>query len=471
MDLKQDVRYPNLYSALALWTERALPLLQARMERRPLETRDSLIWAPRLMSEAFDPNSPIHVLPETQELGQAIANMPQFVPASGTNEDWYNNPIVPPIQASLEFGYFLYAYIGNDLDWRFNRRRFDRVYQDFESLLDDPGSISIAVRIELWNLNLTHRKIRLADGVTIRPLTATERKRHVAASLSTGRFGPSDRFDYYKMDPPVPALYLELTRTVRAYETVGRSLQHALHFYIAEAVRRAAHDTLLGLRLLTEGDFGIGLYDVVTDNRLLRVDGPTALSVASDWRLTGDSTAQSQRQRPVGPDTLKSAWASYSDGTPLGPPVMITVAKAQQLQRLWPLLQQNVNKKLVSALHRFELSYDRTNPEDRLIDYWVALEALFLQGNDRELSRAACQRLAFFIESTRSHRFRVYDDAKKSYGFRSSVVHGNRYDPAKVEVSVNFIAGYLRRALAKCLKMNAPPDKTALDKAMMGSTQ
>jgi hypothetical protein len=143
----------------------------------------------------------------------------------------------------------------------------------------------------------------------------------------------------------------------------------------------------------------------------------------------------------------------------------------QELARIWPLLQREAHERLETSFQRFELSYDRTDPEDRIIDYWVALESLFLPDDDRELGRAASQRLAFFIEESGPERSAIYRNAKKSYGFRSDVVHGNAYDPAEVEELANLTEGYLRRALMICLETNSPPNCVSLDNEMMLSAK
>jgi hypothetical protein len=269
------------------------------------------------------------------------------------------------------------------------------------------------------------------------------------------------------MDPPTPGLYLELTRHVRDYARPGLLAHHAVSIGVAEEVRQTAHALLLGLRLLTSGDFGIGLYDVVSNSRLLSLAGPTALSVAREWPPPRVKKPRSGWQRPRRREALDSSWGSYTRSTPLGPSVVITAGMAKDLQRLWPLLVRTLDDKLAPAFHRFELSYERTDPEDRMIDYWVALESLFLPGSDRELGRAASQRLSFFIEGATAQRLAIYRTTKQSYGFRSDVVHSNAYDPADVEDSANHIADYLRRTLLKCLDANASPDTTALDQAMM----
>ena len=240
--------------------------------------------------------------------------MPQFAEDAVTNERWHADPALPPIQASLKFGYFLYAYVGDDLDWSFDRLRFAEVYQELETLLDDPGAISITVRVELWNLRSEVNEIRLDNGVTVRQLTASERSHSIAASRVTERFGTTERFDRYGMEPPVPGLYLELQRQSREYASPGLSPKHAVLWGVNQDVRRAAHAALLGLRLLTTGDFGMGLFQVDSDNRLLRVDGTTAISVAHAWLAPDPKRLKKQPrswQRPHRREELDAAWGSY----------------------------------------------------------------------------------------------------------------------------------------------------------------
>jgi hypothetical protein len=419
----------------------------------------------------------VRALGETRELGKATANIAEFANDAVTSESWQADPTLPSIQASMKFGQFLYAYLGDDLDWSFDRERFLDVYQDLEALLHEPGVISVTTRVELWNIRSEVPEIPLADGVEVRQLSAEEHERFVAEALDGERFGPLERFAHYGMEPPTPELYLELKRQFRDFLKSGEAPSYFALWEAGTDAMQATRWLIQGLRLVTPGDFGFGVYEVETTNQLLQGGGPTTFSVAREWRPRKPKKQNPQTsnwQRPQRRSFLGSAWESIWTITPTGPRVVLTADMAQELEKIWPLLQHETHEKLETAFQRFELSYDRTDPEDRIIDYWVALESLFLPDDDRELARSASQRLAFFIEETGSDRLEIYRNSKKSYGFRSVVVHGNAYDPAEVELSANLIEGYLRRALVKFLRTNSPlsqPDCVGLDHEMMLSSK
>jgi hypothetical protein len=99
------------------------------------------------------------------------------------------------------------------------------------------------------------------------------------------------------------------------------------------------------------------------------------------------------------------------------------------------------------ALRRFDAAYERARAEDKLIDYWVALEALFLKGSEQqELSYRAALRIARFLGEGAEQRVELFKTMKRSYGVRSRVVHGElpKADAGQVASDTEEI---LRRAL------------------------
>jgi len=82
------------------------------------------------------------------------------------------------------------------------------------------------------------------------------------------------------------------------------------------------------------------------------------------------------------------------------------------------------------ALTRFELAYDREQSEDRMIDYIISLEALFLRGEFSEMTHKLSLRVAKLLEATLDDRQRVYKEVKKLYGERSAIVHGGSTGPS-----------------------------------------
>jgi hypothetical protein len=115
------------------------------------------------------------------------------------------------------------------------------------------------------------------------------------------------------------------------------------------------------------------------------------------------------------------------------------------------------------ALTRFDYAYERARPEDRLIDLWVALEALFLgREEQQELAYRAALRVAHFVEAPGAARERAFREVKRSYSDRSKVVHGDRAS-GDVGQTVEYLESVLRKALRKVVVSGATPELKRLD--------
>jgi hypothetical protein len=73
------------------------------------------------------------------------------------------------------------------------------------------------------------------------------------------------------------------------------------------------------------------------------------------------------------------------------------------------------------------LGVERKNPEDKLIDYMIGLEALYLPDGNAELSFRLSVRVAFLMlpEADKKDTFNFL---RRMYDVRSSIVHGNKYE-------------------------------------------
>lgn len=420
--------------------------------------------------------SPIRSTEETRRLGACVASIPGFAQDAVNDEPWNSDRTLPQIHASLKFGQFVYAYLGDSLDWSFDQDRYTALYQDLEQLLDSEASIEITTQVELWGIESECDPIELEEGVAMRQLTDHETEDFIASSRASMRFGDSRKFEQFGHEIPTPALFLEIKRCVSQKHVQAGLIAYEITDAGPMRVWELGHALLLGLRLLTAGDFGIGLIKTSCDNRLLSPREPYTTSVAGQWptpdpKRLKNKTKKPPRswQRPHRDYMVASAWASHYQYLPWGLATVIDQPLATELQQLWLPLRTKSDPWLAPALHRFELSYDRIDPEDRILDYWIAFETLFLRdgNNDNQLKRTASQRLAYFIEDEGAMRLDVYRAAKRSYDFRSDIVHGNVYDPADVEDSANVISSYLRRTLLRCLRANELPNGQTLDEAMM----
>ena len=80
------------------------------------------------------------------------------------------------------------------------------------------------------------------------------------------------------------------------------------------------------------------------------------------------------------------------------------------------------------AVDRFNYGLERLRPEDKIVDFAVSLEALYLhdlEPRERgELRFRLCLRAARFLRSDAPGRHQVFRDLRAAYDARSAIVHG-----------------------------------------------
>ncbi|MDP2948552.1 MAG: HEPN domain-containing protein [Chloroflexota bacterium] len=102
------------------------------------------------------------------------------------------------------------------------------------------------------------------------------------------------------------------------------------------------------------------------------------------------------------------------------------------------------------ALDRFNLGCERERPDDTLIDYWIALEALFLPDEPpQELRYRASLRVAYFVGQHPEDREEIFRQIRRSYDVRSAIVHGRKSEDAPQVAQ--FTEDVLRRALRRAV--------------------
>ena len=152
---------------------------------------------------------------------------------------------------------------------------------------------------------------------------------------------------------------------------------------------------------------------------------------------------------------------------PAGQAYVLHPADVPPLSELYEKLPdaEKSKKGFGRAVHRFNLAYQRPQPEDRLIDFWVALEGLFLtEGNTGELGFRAALRIAHYVGASPHERWALHKDMKRSYDLRSRVVHGERVDKKEIEASTARTEEVLRRALRAVVLDSKSLDPQKLDR-------
>ncbi len=136
-------------------------------------------------------------------------------------------------------------------------------------------------------------------------------------------------------------------------------------------------------------------------------------------------------------------------------------ANADRLRGLYCGLVTTLDARADVALRRFDLAYQRQGAEDRLIDYWVALEALFSDGGG-EITYKLAMRISHFMMGPSSGSFWLYKCLKKAYDVRSDVVHG-RGTKAKIRIAEELAEEALRTCLRRLILEGKTPKPAEID--------
>ncbi len=94
------------------------------------------------------------------------------------------------------------------------------------------------------------------------------------------------------------------------------------------------------------------------------------------------------------------------------------------------------------AVRRFNYSYGRANPEDKLIDLMIAFEALFLKGENGGNAQGAIIAVACsaLIGKNEKNRKEIREKIKKAYHTRNEIVHGcEQYSKGQVKQTTSLL--------------------------------
>jgi len=110
----------------------------------------------------------------------------------------------------------------------------------------------------------------------------------------------------------------------------------------------------------------------------------------------------------------------------------------------YELSQDLKDRRLGLALRRFNMSFSAPELEDKLINYIIALEALFLPGESEKAFRLRVYMITFIGEGSPERMKEIWDYIDVAYKLRSGIVHGNKTLPQKIslkELNIEVSAG------------------------------
>ena len=102
----------------------------------------------------------------------------------------------------------------------------------------------------------------------------------------------------------------------------------------------------------------------------------------------------------------------------------------EQFQKFWKKFKEfdfQTVTFLKMAIERFNFAYEKRSQEDKLIDYMISFESLFMK-EDQELSHRLSVRVSRFIKGEYIERKELFSDFKKIYNIRSRIVHGESFN-------------------------------------------
>ena len=308
---------------------------------------------------------------------------------------------------------------------------FDDVYTQLEQVIYERESISVFRLVQFRNLKTELDTIDLGDRIRIRRASDEERKQAVKGSSSAAGSAPG--MDVYEMftNPAFTSEQRDLDNVPDVFLEIAGHRGDARD----EDVEAYAEKLVLALRLISDVPVATHSFWYVDTNPLLAIVPPRYVRHETLLPLANPAT-----------------------------PYVIRQETADRLEKLWPELELRItDPRLELAVRRLDDSYYRKRPDDRLIDLWIALEALFLAYGKGELRFRAALTIAHFLRTSQADRLALFKEVQESYDLRSKMVHGVQPEPKhKLPEVTDSTGDLLRQALLLFLRKRKAPQGDAI---------
>jgi len=298
-------------------------------------------------------------------------------------------------------GRFICKYLEKAMKIEFDEEAFITVLTQLQQNIRSP-IITVREVSPLINVSMNCERIIIARHLVIRRLTLNELEKW----LNT-----------YLMYPFLSSPIVDVTQLDCAIE-VTYEKQRNQAWGSNHEIRIGTDDLVTTLRLLTDKNIYIA-FTVSDSDDILQSSGYIASSLRP--RLLGQS----------------ANLAAY---------IQEDIIDACKCIRSLP----NENPVRL-ALRRWNSVFERFDEDDALIDYWIALEGLFVPDTFQELRHRSAFRIGAYLGETPDQREQVYKDLLDSYDLRSKIVHGGVPTNKRKTELINITRSYLRRSLVQIL--------------------
>lgn len=153
--------------------------------------------------------------------------------------------------------------------------------------------------------------------------------------------------------------------------------------------------------------------------------------------------------------------APFGEYIVMGDKCVVSPKDATALKTLYTKMKQTKQQPFTIASNRLGFGMERRSDEDRLLDYMIGLESLYLPDGNAELTFKLSLRVAFVTRQEMADRKHMFEFMKKLYDVRSRIAHGKGFDLTKEDISQ--IEEVLRQSLKIYLDKPANFSKDALN--------
>ena len=317
-------------------------------------------------------------------------------------------------------GHLLYAYTYKAKGFQFNEQTFDQLFDELRKDIESPN-ITVTELSPLMNVEIESDQLQIDANMQLRRLSMDELEEWLNAEI---------------LAPLQPLTSHELIMLQCSVEVVCQQKRYSAFGSNADA-REKVSRLITAMRLLTDAYPRLAFTKIRTSSLLKS-------GFYTNW----------------GPSTNR-----------FSPSVKIDKSQESGLVELYKKLGSGPNLTIIGlAIMRWNSAADRLTEEDKLIDYWIALESLFVPDAAQELSYRTALRIAAFLGTNGVERKQIYEQMKESYRLRSEIVHGSiRKQKKKVGSAelINLSRSYLRQALLKILESSHRFDPSRLEAQLL----
>jgi hypothetical protein len=158
-----------------------------------------------------------------------------------------------------------------------------------------------------------------------------------------------------------------------------------------------------------------------------------------------------------------SSRCSFIENIVLGDKCIVSTQEAIELRKIFSKIKNEKDTRFRIASNRLSYGLERQLDEDRILDYMIGLESLYLPDENHELTFRLSLRVGFITDKKMIDRKETYKFVKKIYNVRSKIVHGKENKLTKEDIKK--LEEILRKSLKLFLYI---PNKFTLDKVNNG---